>query len=416
MSASAGQGTVPQRAIIAAEAQARLERWLAREAGAASVRLETIAALGGGAISQNIAVDLVVEGGPLAGRHECVLRAASPAGVAASLTKPQEFAVLRAAFMAGVAAPEPLFACDDPDVVERPFYIMRRARGIGAGRLITRAVAPQPELARELGRQLALLHTIRPGADGGRETGLPDVPDAAQAERSRPPRPGGTVHGALGFLAVPQSPGLAAASLYRQWLGMEHDPQAGCAAEAEHTPEANARQTSSSSETAQAARDPVLAWGLRWLERNAPPPGDIVLCHRDYRTGNYLVDAGRLTAILDWEFCGWSDPMEDVAWFCARSWRFARPDREAGGIAGRADFYAGYEEASGRRVDPARIAFWEASAYLRWAAIAWQQGARHMSGVEPSLELALTARMLPEILADLLAHLESLEKGPLPCA
>jgi aminoglycoside phosphotransferase (APT) family kinase protein len=336
--------------VIPPGAQARLCAWLAREAGADAVRLENAAALGGGAISQNIAVDLVIEGGPFAGRHECVLRAASPAGVAASLTKPQEFAVLRAAFAAGVAAPEPLFACDDRQVFDRPFYIMRRARGVGAGRAITRQDAPQPELAAELGRQLARLHGIKPGAPG------------------------------LDFLAVPESPGLAAVRLYRQWLG------------------------------AEAGRDPALAWGLRWLERNAPPPGEIVLCHRDYRTGNYLVDDGRLTAILDWEFCGWSDPMEDVAWFCSRSWRFTREDREAGGIAARADFYNAYEEASGRKVDPVRIAFWETSAYLRWAAIAWLQGERHTSGVEPSLELALTGRMLPEILGDMLIHQESLER------
>jgi aminoglycoside phosphotransferase (APT) family kinase protein len=246
-------------------------------------------------------------------------------------------------------APEPLFASDDAAVFEWPFYIMRRARGVGAGRLITKSEAPQEALAAELGNQLARLHTIKPGAPG------------------------------LDFLAVPASPGLAAAALYRQWLGPE------------------------------ASRDPVLAWGLRWLERNAPPPGEIVLCHRDYRTGNYLVDDGRLTAILDWEFCGWSDPMEDVAWFCSRSWRFSRMDREAGGIADRAPFYAAYQEASGRSIDPARIAFWETSAYLRWAAIAWHQGERHSSGVEPSLELALTGRMLPEILNDMLIHLESLE-------
>lgn len=277
--------------------------------------------------------------------------AASPAGVAASLTKPQEFAVLRAGFAAGMAAPEPLFACDDPAVFPRPFYIMRRACGIAAGRLITKSDTPQTALARELGRQLALLHTIKPGAPG------------------------------LDFLPVPESPGLAAAQLYRQWLGPE------------------------------ASRDPVIAWGLRWLARNAPPPAEIVLCHHDFRTGNYLVEDGRLTAILDWEFSGWSDPMEDVAWFCSRSWRFARPEFEAGGIASRTEFYAAYEEASGRRIDPARVAFWETSAYLRWAAIAWQQAERHISGVEPSLELALTGRMIPEILGDMLIHLESLERG-----
>lgn len=345
----------------------RLTGWLAREAGAARVTLENVAALGGGAISLNLAVDLVIEGGALAGRHPCVLRAAAPSGVEASLSKPCEFAVLRVAFAAGVMAPEPLFVCDDPAVFPHPFYIMRRAEGIGAGRAITRAEAEQTALAGELGRQLARLHAIGPGAPS------------------------------LGFLTVPDNPGIAAARLYRRWLGGE------------------------------ASRDPVLAWGLRWLETNAPPPAEIVLCHRDYRTGNYLVGAdGRLTAILDWEFAGWSDPMEDVAWFCARSWRFARPDREAGGIATRAAFYAAYEDASGRRVDPARIAFWEASAYLRWAAIAWQQGERHVGqehgghahgdGASPSLELALTGRMVPEILADLLDHLSLIEKGAPPCA
>ena len=331
------------------EVAARLAEWLARQMGASRVALENVAPLGGGAISQNVTLDLAVCDAHVTVRHACVLRASAPAGVAASLGKPQEFAVLRAAFAAGMAVPEPLFLCEDAAVFGRPFYIMSRAPGIGAGRAITRTEAPQADLARELGRQLARLHTVKPGAPG------------------------------LGFLPVPDNPGLAAAAAYRDWLG------------------------------AEASRDPVLAWGLRWLERNAPPPAEIVLCHRDYRTGNYLVEDGRLTAILDWEFCGFSDPMEDLAWFCSRSWRFARPDREAGGIAARADFYAGYEEASGRRVDPARIAFWETAAYLRWAAIAYLQGERHTSGAEPSLELALTGRMLPEILNDMLIHLESLE-------
>jgi len=41
-------------------------------------------------------------------------------------------------------------------------------------------------------------------------------------------------------------------------------------------------------------------------------------------------------------------------------------------------------------------------ATLRWAVIALQQGQRHLSGEEPSLELALTARMLPELELDIL--------------
>ena len=44
---------------------------------------------------------------------------------------------------------------------------------------------------------------------------------------------------------------------------------------------------------------------------------------------------------------------------------------------------------------------------LRWAAIAVEQGLRHSSGAEPSLELALTGRMLPEIEMDMLRHLRA---------
>jgi len=48
-------------------------------------------------------------------------------------------------------------------------------------------------------------------------------------------------------------------------------------------------------------------------------------------------------------------------------------------------------------------------AHLRWAAIAAQQAMRHVSGAEPSLELALTGRMLPEITYDMLREIDRME-------
>ncbi len=339
--------------FLSADDRGRLERFLADQAGAARVTVIEDGRLGGGAISLNLAVTLDIDGGALAGRHACVLRMEGAGRISASIGKLREFVVLRAAFAGGVKAPEPLFACDDPAVLGPDFYIMRRAEGLGAGHAVTRSDAPQPDLARELGRQLGLLHRVSPDTDGLERLG--DLPDCPAQETL---------------------------AQLRRWFGD------------------------------LARRDPVIAWGLRWMEINAPlpgapQPGAVVLCHRDFRTGNYLVKDGALTAILDWEFAGFSDPMEDLGWFCARSWRFRRTDREAGGIADRADFYAGYEETSGRRVDPARVAYWETAAYLRWAAVALEQGRRHSSGAEPSLELALTGRMLPEIEMDLLRHLRS---------
>ena len=142
---------------------------------------------------------------------------------------------------------------------------------------------------------------------------------------------------------------------------------------------------------------PALEYGLAWAERRAPEPSLITLTHQDYRTGNYLVSEAGLGAILDWEFAAWGDPDSDIGWFCARCWRFGAVEREAGGIGARADFIGAYERASGRRVDPTRVRFWEVMAHIRWAVIALQQAERHLSGREPSLELALTGRIPAEL-------------------
>src|SRR5262249_49641521 len=131
---------------------------------------------------------------------------------------------------------------------------------------------------------------------------------------------------------------------------------------------------------------PVLEWALRRLELTAPPAGEIVLIHQDFRTGNYMVDGTGLTGILDWEFASWGEPMTDIGWFCARCWRFGVVALEAGGIAPRADFYGGYERASGRKIDGPAVRYWEAMAHVRWGVIALLQANRHISDGEPSLE------------------------------
>ena len=76
---------------------------------------------------------------------------------------------------------------------------------------------------------------------------------------------------------------------------------------------------------------------------------------------------------------------------------FGRDDLEAGGIAPRADFYRGYEAAAGREIEHDRVAYWEVMAHIRWNVIALQQGHRHLSGAEPSLDLALTGRRAAEL-------------------
>ncbi len=150
----------------------------------------------------------------------------------------------------------------------------------------------------------------------------------------------------------------------------------------------------------------MLEWAARWLETHLPEPAAPVLCHRDFRTGNYMLDGTELTGILDWEFAGWGDPDEDIGWFCCKGWRFARLDREAGGIAARAAFYRAYEAASGRRLDPDRVRFWEVLANVRWAVIALQQSDRYLLGGARDLSTAIIGRRATECELELLMLLD----------
>lgn len=336
-----------------ADLGAVLADYIAARTGAASARVVEFHRLSGGAIQENHALTLELDGGSLPGRQDFVVRRDAASRIAASLTRPQEFAVLSAAHAAGVAAPKPYWLCTDPAVLGTDFYVMARAHGVSSGRTLTSGALDAGQarsLTRQLGEQLARLH------------------------RLRPPQPG------LDFLQPPRGhPAAARVAQYRAAL--------------DHIPEPH----------------PALEWALGWLLRHAPPTGELALCHGDFRTGNYMVDGERVTAILDWEFASWSDPCEDLGWLCARSWRFAAKDKEVGGIGEKADLFDSYARVSGQAVDPARVAYWEAMAMTRWAVIALQQAQRHLSGEEPSLELALTGRMLPEIEMDLLDHIHALE-------
>ncbi len=299
------------------------------------------AILSGGAIQENWGVTLDITGGAQAGRYEVVVRMDSPSALSASHSRLQEFALLRVAFEAGVSVPEPLWACADGGVLGRPFFVMRRVAGIAAGHRVVR-MARTPEEARALvvdfATQLARIHTISP-------------PEAR-----------------LDFLDVPeQPPALAAVRAYRLALD------------------------------ALSVARPGLEWALRWAEVTAPPPGDLVLCHHDFRTGNLMVDDHQLTGVLDWEFAAWGDPISDVAWICAHCWRFGRDDHPVGGIGERGDFYRAYEAASGRTIDPVRVRYWEVMAHVRWAILALHQADRHLSGRETNLELALTGHVAPEV-------------------
>ena len=73
------------------------------------------------------------------------------------------------------------------------------------------------------------------------------------------------------------------------------------------------------------ARVPMLEWAAIWLRAHAPVAPRISIVHGDFRIGNFLVDEGRITAILDWEIVRLGDPLEDLGWICMQAWRGRSP-------------------------------------------------------------------------------------------
>ena len=124
----------------------------------------------------------------------------------------------------------------------------------------------------------------------------------------------------------------------------------------------------------------VLRAGLRWLERHPNPARPRGLAHGDFRTGNFLVHNGALTALLDWECSHLSVPAADIGWFCTRSWRFGRIAQHAGGLATRAAFLAAYQHAGGTAPAEAEIRWWEIFGLIRWAMYNMLQAHGHVHG------------------------------------
>ena len=332
-----------------------LQDWLAGQLGAEAVTIDRAELLSGGAIGENWRLDVSVFGSVHAGTHSWVLRTDAASRMAMSHDRAHEFACLRAAHDAGVRVPEPVADCADAGLIGAPFMVVGHVNGYAQGYKIVRDPAIGQKgaaLVETLGRQLAAIHSIRPpGKD-------------------------------LEFLEVPEGPAaLVQVEQMRANLDTISEPR------------------------------PVLEHVLGWLERNAPATEQTVLCHGDFRTGNFMAEDGTLTGILDWEFCHWGDRHLDVGWFCARCWRFGADTCEAGGIGPREAFYNGYNAQADRPLDPEQVPYWEILAAARWAVVALLQGERHVSGGEPSIELLLTGLMAPEMEYDALRGILAAERG-----
>jgi aminoglycoside phosphotransferase (APT) family kinase protein len=101
---------------------------------------------------------------------------------------------------------------------------------------------------------------------------------------------------------------------------------------------------------------PALDAGFAWAAANVPDvPRTPVLVHGDVGFHNMLMDGGRLTALLDWEFSHIGDPLEDIC--------YCKPFVSA--VCSFDEFLAMYTEAGGVTYDPSVEGFYELWPALR---------------------------------------------------
>lgn len=332
--------------MLTAGFKAKISEFLKLNANANSVEVKQCVLMLGGAVQQNYKVEAEISNGPFVGSQSFVIRMDSKTKLPESLKRREEFLIQRFVHNTGLCVAEPLWLCCDRNLFEKNFYVMRTIVGTTRTSQLLRERGGKSygkAIALELSVELAKLHSINYKNSG------------------------------------------------TEFLKPLKKPPA-------RTRVTEARKAISALSVSQ----PVLELALRWLERKIPKREEVVLTHRDFRTGNYLIHGEKLSGILDWEFSGWSDPHEDLAWFCASCWRLERFSLEAGGIAKRKFFYDSYVKYSKRIIEPEKILWWEVFALLRWAIISIQQGERYVFGGENSIDLALTSRRIAEISWELL--------------
>ena len=145
---------------------------------------------------------------------------------------------------------------------------------------------------------------------------------------------------------------------------------------------------------------PMIDYAARWLNDNLPDDLARSLVHNDFRNGNFMVTPNGIVAVLDWELAHIGDPMRDLGWICTNSWRFGRSDLPVGGFGTYSDLFSGYEEVSGRKVDPDHVRFWQVFGSFWWAVGCLGMAEHYRNGPDQSVERPAIGRRTSECQVD----------------
>jgi aminoglycoside phosphotransferase (APT) family kinase protein len=126
---------------------------------------------------------------------------------------------------------------------------------------------------------------------------------------------------------------------------------------------------------------PLMRLTMAWLRRHMPPVDRISVVHGDYRLGNFLYTEAdlQISAWLDWELAYLGDRHEDLSWCAKRPFGHLAEDGKTflvGGFLSMADFVARYEKASGLKVDPLRMRYYDIFNNYKAVAIVLSTGYR----------------------------------------
>ncbi|WP_336971963.1 phosphotransferase family protein [Sphingobium aromaticiconvertens] len=243
----------------------------------------------------------------------------------------REYPVIRAAFDRGFPAPDALWLDTEHKLLPGGhFIVMRRAPGKVAGNFFGAQGAIPEDLADILADKMAQLHAIEPLRELG------DLTDTIRTE----------------YWDLPLRD--CVERYIRNWYDFYLREQ--------HTP------------------SPALVALYGWLFDNIPDsPGTPRLIHGDIGFHNFLIDEGKMTALVDWEFAHIGDPAEELGYVNVTVGQSLDWER----------FMARYQAAGGQYVSPETLRFYGVWAYVRNASGANILSTRLISGLADDLKLTI---------------------------
>jgi len=253
----------------------------------------------------------------------------------------REYRVLKALQATNVPIPRVYAACEDPQYIGAPFYLMEHLKG----------------------------HVIR----------SPNVPSSEVSFADTPAKRRAVSEGMIDLLVALE------AVVYRA-VGLEKFGRPDGYIERQLK-----RWTDQLARTLPLTRPlPIMEKIRDWLASHIPPPQPPTIVHGDFKLDNVMwrdTDAPKAIALFDWEMSTIGDPIADIGWMLTYWTETTDTDLHRSvvssmnpdpGYLSRAEMIALYEKKSGRAMN--NINFYQAFALFKLAIILEGSYSRHLSG------------------------------------